>query len=240
MESKCFDPLGDGKSKLQLIMSMGDDLTIVNDAKASFERESTEFGEKERKLLNYLLTANPPHTSPLRGVVFKFKVKAPLATCRQWFKHVIASNHNDEQLGWNEKSFRYTQVKDDADFYIPQQWGLQAKDNKQGTLPEKLNDFDGERLTLQCFNSAEFAYRCYEQIINAGVSRDEARLILPPCFYTSWVWTASLQAVLHFIDLRTGASPSLEIVKYAECVKAAIADVVPETLMIIQEHRKNN
>lgn len=76
------DPLSDGKSRIELIDSMGTDLSIVNDARASFAKTSDELKEKDIKLINYLIKHE--HTSPFRGVVFKFKVKAPLYICRQW------------------------------------------------------------------------------------------------------------------------------------------------------------
>jgi thymidylate synthase (FAD) len=95
------DPLGDGKSRIELIDSMGNDLSIVNDARASFAKTSEKLDDRDIKLISYLIKHE--HWSPFRGVVFKFKIKAPLYICRQWWKHVIASNHNEEQLGWNEK-----------------------------------------------------------------------------------------------------------------------------------------
>ncbi|NBO31843.1 MAG: hypothetical protein EBV05_09685 [Cyanobacteria bacterium WB6_1B_304] len=99
-----IDPLADNKSRIELLAFLGGDLDIVNDARASFEKTSQQLNPQDIKLIHYL--AKHQHTSPFRGTVFKFKVKAPLFICRQWWKHVIASNHNDEQLGWNEKSFR--------------------------------------------------------------------------------------------------------------------------------------
>lgn len=96
-----FDPLGDGKSRIELISHIGSDLDVANDARASFDRVSIELDDKDIKLIRYLIEHH--HTSPFRGVVFKFKVKAPLYLARQWWKHVIASSHNDEQIGWNEK-----------------------------------------------------------------------------------------------------------------------------------------
>jgi len=82
MTSTAVDPLNDGKSRIQLLSHMGSDLDVVNDARASFERVSDQLSEKDVKLLNYL--AMHQHTSPFRGVVFKFKVKAPLFVARQW------------------------------------------------------------------------------------------------------------------------------------------------------------
>ena len=78
----CKDPLNDRKSRIELINSMGNDLSIVNDARASFDKTSEKLVEKDIKLINYLIKHE--HTSPFRGVVFKFKVKAPLYICRQW------------------------------------------------------------------------------------------------------------------------------------------------------------
>lgn len=97
------DPLGDGKSSLQLIDSMGNSLSVVNDARQSFDSESAEWSDRDDKLLRYL--AKHHHTSPFRGVVFKWAVKAPLFVARQWWKHTIASTYVDDQLGWNEKAF---------------------------------------------------------------------------------------------------------------------------------------
>lgn len=96
-----LDPLGDGKSSLCLLDSMGNSLSVVNDARQSFDAESAEWTERDGKLLRYL--AKHHHTSPFRGVVFKWSVKAPLFIARQWWKHTVASTFVDDQLGWNEK-----------------------------------------------------------------------------------------------------------------------------------------
>jgi thymidylate synthase (FAD) len=63
-----IDPLKDGKSRIELIDSMGSDLSVVNDARASFEKSSQQLSEKDLKLINYLIKHQ--HTSPFRGVVF--------------------------------------------------------------------------------------------------------------------------------------------------------------------------
>ena len=77
-----LDPLQDGKSRIELIDSMGSDLSVVNDARASFGKVSKMLTEKDIRLINYLIEHQ--HFSPLRGVAFKFKVKCPLFVARQW------------------------------------------------------------------------------------------------------------------------------------------------------------
>jgi thymidylate synthase (FAD) len=227
------DPLNDGKSRIELIDSMGNDLSIVNDARASFEKSSDLLDEKDIKLINYLIKHQ--HTSPFRGVVFKFKVKAPLYVCRQWWKHVIASNHNDEQLGWNEKSFRYVAIADDNEFYIPQTFRKQSKNNKQatiGSLEEELNNQAIAIYQEQCENS----YQAYSKLLELGVGREQARGVLIPSVYTSWVWTVSLQALLNFIGLRMGTGAQSEIGAYAQAIVELIEPIVPVSMKAWQSN----
>ena len=222
-----IDPLNDGKSRIELINSMGSDLSIVNDARASFDKTSDELNEKDIKLINYLIKHE--HTSPFRGVVFKFKVKAPLYICRQWWKHVIASNHNDEQLGWNEKSFRYVAIDDSNEFYIPQTFRQQSKNNKQATVGSLSEESNKKAIAIyekQCENS----YQAYARLLELGVGREQARGVLVPSVYTSWVWTVSLQALLNFIGLRLGAGAQSEIGAYAKAIAELIEPIVPVSM----------
>ncbi|MGF1522522.1 MAG: FAD-dependent thymidylate synthase [Leptolyngbyaceae cyanobacterium] len=225
--SRFLDPLQDGKSRIELISHMGSDLDVVNDARASFERTSEELSEKDVKLINYLLRHK--HTSPFRGVIFKFKVKAPLFVCRQWWKHVIASNHNDEQLGWNEKSFRYVPIDDSNDFYVPNAFREQSKNNKQAT-EGALDKQEAEKAFKIYAEQCQSSYQAYRTLLDLGVGREQARGVLVPSVYTSWVWTVSLQALLHFVGLRKGKGAQQEIGRYADAISNLIQDIVPETI----------
>ena len=222
-----IDPLKDGKSKIELIDSMGSDLSVVNDARASFAKSSEELNQKDIKLINYLIKHQ--HTSPFRGVVFKFKIKAPLYICRQWWKHVIASNHNDEQLGWNEKSFRYVSIDNSNEFYIPKTFRQQSANNKQAT--EGMLDEESSLKALAIYSQqCHASYQAYQQLLELGVGREQARGVLIPSVYTSWVWTVSLQAVLHFIGLRRGAGAQSEIGAYAKAITELIKPIVPVSI----------
>lgn len=221
------DPLKDGKSQIDLIAYMGGDLDVVNDARASFDNTSETLAEKDIRLIHYLIKHQ--HTSPLRGTVFKFKVKAPLFVCRQWWKHVIASNHNEEQLGWNEKSFRFVPLDDSGDFYIPQVFRQQSANNRQateGALNPEASDHAVALYAQQC----EASFAAYFELLRLGVGREQARGVLVPSVYTSWVWTASLQSVLHFVGLRCGGGAQQEITAYAEAILELIKPIVPETI----------
>ena len=214
MNSISIDPLGDGKSSLRLLDSMGNSLSVVNDARQSFAGESAEWTERDGKLLRYL--AKHHHTSPFRGVVFKWSVKAPLFIARQWWKHTVASTFVDDQLGWNEKSFRYC-AADEAEFYIPIEFLQQSEDNRQasaGPLPSRSQSL----AFAQYAQAVEACKQAYAGLLLTGVSKEQARAILPSALYTSFVWTCSLQALFHFISLRIGHVAQGEIVAYAKAL----------------------
>jgi len=228
-----LDPLNDGKSKVTLLDSMGNSLSIVNDARQSFDARSEEWSEKDNKLLNYL--AREHHTSPFRGVVFKWHVKAPLFVARQWWKHTVASTYVDDQLGWNEKSFRYCSAED-AEFYIPKQFMQQSASNRQasaGPLPSRE-----QSLALkQYVNALEICRQAYEGMLLTGVSKEQARAILPPALYTSFCWTCSLQTLLHFLSLRQGHGAQGEIIAYAQALTDLASPIAPE---VFQAFADNN
>lgn len=219
-----IDPLKDGKSLVALIDSMGNSLSVVNDARQSFDNRKEQWDEKDEKLLNYL--AREHHTSPFRGVVFKWQVKAPLFVARQWWKHTIASTYVDDQLGWNEKSFRYCSAED-AQFYMPDQFLGQAESNRQASAGP-VGASEQSRARLFYVQGVATAKAAYEELIAMGVSKEQARAILPPAMYTSFVWTCSLQALLHFIGLRIGKGAQSEIVAYAEALLELARPIAPE------------
>lgn len=208
------------KGSVELLKYMGGDLDIVNDARVSHSKQSEAIDERDKRLIRFLIKHD--HKSPLRGTVLKFRIKAPLAICRQIWKHHVASCHSEEQQSWNERSFRYVEVQDSSDYYIPNQFRGQSKTNKQASddiLGTANNQLCRELFRNNCKNS----YRSYQTLISTGVSREQARMILPPAFYTEWIWTVSLEALLNFIYLRSGGGAQLEIQEYAnaliECVK---------------------
>ena len=113
---------------------MGDDLSPVNDAKVSFDKESSQLGDREKRLITYL--ADHQHTSPFRHSVLKFEVYAPLMVARQWWKHVIGSEHGegyDRLTAWNESSRRY--ITEEPMFLIPgvDEWRSVPENRKQGS-----------------------------------------------------------------------------------------------------------
>lgn len=219
-----IDPLQDGKSVVMLLDSMGNSLSVVNDARQSFDNRKEQWDEKDEKLLNYL--AREHHTSPFRGVVFKWHVKAPLFIARQWWKHTVASTYVDDQLGWNEKSFRYCSAED-AQFYMPSTFLQQAETNRQAS-GGPLSTSGQSRATIFYEEALSVAKAAYEELVAMGVSKEQARAVLPAALYSSFTWTCSLQALFHFISLRIGKGAQAEITAYAEALLKLARPIAPE------------
>ena len=120
------DILADGIGSIHLIDWMGGDLSIVNAARVSYNKQKEVLDLADEKLIKYLITHK--HWSPFRGVVFTFRVQTPLFIARQWWKHVVASSYIDSQTQWNEVSLRYTDASE-FQYYLPKRFRTQAQNN---------------------------------------------------------------------------------------------------------------
>ena len=217
-----YNILGDDIGRLELIDWLGDDLTVVNTARVSYGKESETFSEADGKLLTFLATHG--HLSPFRHVQLQFRVKAPIFIKNQWMKHMVGAEVAFKDQPWNEVSQRY--VKSDLEFYIPLQWRKQATKNKQASAGV-LDEVD----QLACNDMLEHYYdyvkATYVRFLELGIAREQARIILPLATYTEWIWTASLQAVVHFILLRDHPGAQWEIRQYALAMREMCEYVAP-------------
>jgi thymidylate synthase (FAD) len=200
---------------------MGSDLSVVNAARISFAKEVTELGERDEKLIHYLWTHR--HTSPFRHATVQIHLKAPLFVLRQWMKHQIG-------CAWNEVSGRY--VRFEAECYHPETWRLQHESNKQGSRGA-VEDQDQASALYQ--ESIELSIQRYEQLLAAGVCREQARMLLPLSLYSECYWTASLQAIMHFLELREDSHSQWETQHYARAVRALCAPHFPICLSLGRE-----
>ena len=182
------------------------DLAIVNAARVSFMGES-KGDDRDRKLLFYLLRHR--HTSPFEMVEFKFRVKAPLVTWWQWARH--------RTWNFNAQSGRYTSFEED-DFYMPGVWRMQAKDNKQASEGELSEDV-GAAFTEKLDQHYAHSYELYHEALDAGVSREMARLFLPGfSVYYTWVAKVDAHNLMHFLHLRMAPDAQYEIRAYAQAI----------------------
>lgn len=220
------------KGFVELLDSMGDDNRVVSAARVSLLGESK--GEKSDKLLIKYLLENK-HTSPFEHVEFEFRVKCPLFIRSQWHRHRMWS--------YNEVSRRYTDVG--IEFYIPTELRLQAETNRQASKDETIREIrwnDGLHLSVKTEIElhSESCLRTYSNLLENGVSREQARMVLPQNMYTMFYAKTDLHNLLHFIELRNSEHAQYEMRLYAKALLELIKPIVPWTIEAWEEKQKNN
>lgn len=219
-----IDVLDKGYVRLRDVM--GDDRTVANAARVSFDRRTEELTEKDERLIAFL--AREGHESPFRHASLQFEIYAPLMMARQWWKYVVGSDHVMD--AWNESSRRY--ITENEEFYIPaaDEWRSYPVNVKQGS-GEPIEDEEGNILTKQLLAHVDRGADLYERAMAKGVAPEQARLFLPAYgLYVRWFWTASLQSVAHLIKQRTAEDAQYEFRQYAEAVKELAYEKFPVSL----------
>ena len=212
---------------VRLVDSLGNDLSVVNAARVSYDKESDEFEPRDEKLIKFLIREG--HTSPFRHAALTFEVYAPLFVARQWWKYAVASSHVDDQNGWNESSRRY--ITEEEQFYVPlhDEWRSKPENSKQGS-GEPVNDSLGMVYTNKLISMIAQGTEWYHEAMEDGIAPELARLFLPAYgMYVRWRWTVSLQGVMTFLDQRLEHDAQWEIQKYAEAVRDLSHQAFPET-----------
>lgn len=227
------------KGYVRLVDTLGSDISIVNSARVSYDKESKLADDgsltvSDQKLIDFLIREG--HTSPFRHAAMTFEVYAPLMVARQWWKYAVASTHIDDQNGWNESSRRY--ITESEEFYIPlgDEWRSKPENSKQGsgpTLPEHI----GGRFTNKLFDMVEAGNRLYKEALEAGIAPEQARLFLPSYgMYVRWRWTVSLQGLFTFLDQRLEHDAQKEIQEYAKAIKDCVENAFPQSFTTYKKY----
>src|SRR5690606_33298289 len=163
-----------------LVDVMGDDQAVVQAARVSYGAGTRRVSD-DRGLIRYLMRHR--HSTPFEMAELKLLVRVPMDTWRQWIRHRTANV--------NEYSTRYSLAIDAAQTTPPNEWRAQATSNRQGSaglLPVE----QGEELTRSERELQEHARRLYEERIEKGVAREQARKDLPLATYTEAYWKVDL------------------------------------------------
>lgn len=204
---------------------MGNDLSVVNSARVSYDRKKDEIDEGDKKLIKFL--AREGHTSPFRHATLQFEVYAPLMVARQWWKYITGSSHQDNNMSWNESSRRY--ITEETEIYVPGSgdWRSKPRNSKQGS-GEVLSNISGMAWTSVLERHVDKSEQLYEDAMKNGIAPEQARLFLPAYgMYVRWYWTASLLGVTHFLQERLEDDAQKEIQDYAKAVYKLTADKYP-------------
>jgi thymidylate synthase (FAD) len=213
MSVKHFLP--DGEGFVERLEVFGSDLTVVNAARVSFAKESSEMTKRDGGLIRYL--ANHDHISPFFHPQVRFRLRMPIFVAREWYRHTIG-------FARNEVSRRY--VDDRPSCWSPVT-GVRARNVnlKQGSADYSVaneNDVLSRWNNMQK-NVVDF----YEQMLSEGVAPEVARGILPQSMYTEFIETGSLYAYARLCQLRLHPQAQAEIRRYAAKIDACLESQFP-------------
>ena len=221
------------KGFIEVVDSLGNDLTVVNSARVSFGKRKETFDKSDEKLVRYL--AKHKHYSPFRHLQVQFHVKAPEFVMRQWYKHVVGiettSNSSTKDHAWNEISGRYVEYDE---FYEPTVYRKQSDDNKQASEGEFEGD-DESKARTNWKQAHSMSLAAYGNLIKMGMAKEQARCILPLTLYTEVYWTTSFQAVMNFIELRNEKTAQIEIQEYGKVLLKHMNNGFPMTTKLWSE-----
>jgi thymidylate synthase (FAD) len=228
---ECMETVEVDGARIILIDHMGSDLSVVNAARVSFGKWREELDSRDIKLIHYL--AKNKHMSPFRHVCFSFLLEGVSEVlCRQLYKHQVGCAYTSGEFRetatvWNEVSGRY--VEFDPEFYIPEGFREQSQNNKQASLREVFVENQKEAQEIYQ-SSVQKSFEAYQDLLKLGVCREQARMVIPLSFRNSLIWTASLEAVAHFIRLRKHPGAQVEMQRLAEAIEGLVHPYCPESL----------
>ena len=192
----------------KLLDVMGTDLTVVNAARGSFNRESfynfsegfADLEEIDARLIKYL--ANHNHFTPFTHCTITMRECVPIFVARQRFKHVIG-------FSYNEISRRY--VSYEAETYPPNEWRKAALNKKQGSSDETVDINPSNQIVDIYQQAVDSSLWTYDRLIQKGVCPEQARMVLPQSTYTEYYVTGSLYAWARAFNLRSSSDAQKEI-----------------------------
>lgn len=209
------------KLSVELIDHMGTDMTIVNAARVSLNQhkigDDQTLSEKDAGLINFLMKNR--HSSPFEHCHVSFLVEAPIFVVREWQRSRTQS--------YNEVSGRYTELK--PIFYAPDHDRPLVQIGKPGAY--SFTAADDETLLVDVYkefrHSGQTAWNAYQHLLERGVAKEVARMVLPVNIYTSWYATTTLRNWMYFLSLRTDIQAMYEIRTLALELETKLAELYP-------------
>lgn len=203
---------------------MGSDEGICRAARVSYDQ--TKKVSDDRTLIRYLMRHN--HTTPFEMAEFKFIVRVPMDTWRQWVRHRMASI--------NEYSTRYREAIQSVAIPEENGWRKQSTTNNQGS-EGALSSLDARECSLHFADASGACLRAYDRMLARGVAREQARSVLPLCTYTEAFWKIDLHNLLHFLRLRMAPDAQQEIREYANAIHDLVSPLFPDTFDAFADYR---
>lgn len=208
--------MSDGIGFVEVMEKFGDDLTVVNAARVSFDKESYSLTEGDKKLINYL--AKHDHISPFFHPQVRLRIKMPIFVAREQFKHSVGFSRN-------EVSRRYVDTIPDC--WVPKPEEIRERDPKakQGSKASHVEDCESVWKIMN--DQVQSAITTYDELLKKGVAPEIARSVLPQSMYTEFIETASLYGYARLCNLRLDPSAQKEIRDYATAIHNIMTELFP-------------
>jgi len=199
--------------KVELISVFGNDAMVVETARVSYSKTASNYtDEQNEKLINFLSKHN--HWSPFSHPKLQFRLQIPIYVERQLVKTQAGVEYNSISGRYVDFSDTYTTVKE---------WRKQSTDSKQGSA-EPLNfalqvlcqNFEKEAITI--------CKSFYDELIKLGVSKEQARTILPLNLNTTMIWTGSLYSFIRLCKQRLKKDAQQETREVVELMLAQVKE----------------
>ena len=198
--------------------AMASDLSVVNAARVSFARRKDDMDESDEGLIRFLMRDR--HGTPFEHNAFRFHVRCPLFVAREWFRHRVGS--------FNEFSMRYAKATDE--FYVPEPEDVRSQVGKPGAYSFEPVDAELAETTRRELQAVyDHAYSTYERLVEQGVARELARVVIPVGAYTEFYWTLNARSLMNFVSLRAAETAQREIRRYADACERFLAEKMPVT-----------
>ena len=224
-----------GLVRVDYVSHVGSDLTVVNSARASFGVEREELDDRDKKLIKYLVKHK--HTSTLEHCFISFRMVVPL--------FIRSQHHRHRTWSYNEISRRYTDVN--LEFYQPTEFRTQHKSNRQASNDERIDPVlmrfeDGGTLTAAgaLRSHHQKSLELYNELLDSGVCREQARGVLPQNLYTTYWASTNLSNLMKFIDLRMHDGAQWEIQLVAQACLDIAEELYPVTVAAYREVLNEN
>ena len=214
----------------ELVRSSARDADVLFAARVSTKGELSledvdADAERSKGLIGFLMRDR--HGSPFEHNSMTFYVHAPIFVFREFMRHRIAS--------YNEESGRYRELR--PVFYLPGRDRDLVQEGRPGHYQFLPGSPDQYKLVTEATRRVcEQAYSAYQEMLEAGIAREVARIVLPVTIYSSMYVTMNARSLMNFLSLRTkrenSAYPSFpqrEIEMVAEQMEAAWARLMPLT-----------
>jgi thymidylate synthase (FAD) len=225
-------PLADGVGSVSLVQHVGDDKMIVNAARVSFGGDSAApLSSRDEKLISYLLRER--HGSPFEHNLITFKIVCPIFVDRQMVRHRVG-------VSKNEISGRYVEMTERV--YQPTAFRKQAPSNRQASMPDDgtLDQAAASGVWAEAWRQS---FGAYQQLLGLGVTREQARGVLPQALYTESYYTFNVRSLLHFLGLRDHDGAQYETRLYAQAMGELSEPLFPVTFAAwrsLSEHSSLN